>query len=214
MQKQHKAKPNKNKNTKATHIRVLASAYSSGRIERNEYIKERTRQLAAIEFGKPLPPLPEDLLDIRIPTIKIDASYISSKRRQRRTIKIIIICIALLGIGGTAAGLWFAGVFSPQPQPQAQVKQPKLSDYANRLLQNPNWSKRDIIAFLRVWATHSSAAREKVRRATWYVKLDNEIIKRINQAKLRLGAAEKEEQAAIKNELELLRAFQAKLSSN
>lgn len=208
-------KTSKTPQKQGSHLRVLAIAYATGRISRDIYLKERTRQLGAMEFGKPLPGLPEDLLDIVIPTVKIDASYVNATKQGRGRGKIILFIVVLLLVFiGAGAGAWYSGLLFQKEKPKAQVSQPKLADYAGRLLRNPQWSERDLKTFLRLWASHSATAREKARRQTWYLKLDNEIIKRINQAELRKNNTSEEELPRLMRQLNLLRAFQAKLSSN
>lgn len=194
-------------------LRILAIAHATGRMSREAYLRERTRQLGAIEFNKPSPPLPDELSNITIPTIKIDASYVNAHKKGGAKKKIILLLIAVLLLGSTAAGLWYGGFFAAKEKPQAQLRQPKLNEVADRLLHNPNWSERDITAFLRLWSTHSATAREQARNSLWYLKLDNEIIKRINQAKLRQSGGAVLSPAEQRT-LDLLRAFQSQLSSN
>ena len=198
---------------KDSKLRVLSIAYATARISREVYLKERTRLLGALEFEKPLPELPAELLNIVIPNIKIDASYVNAAKKisGRRNIIIIILILLLLGC---IAGLWHNGFFATTEKPTSQVTQPNLSDHAEQLLHNSNWSERDIKMFLRLWATHSPSAHEKARHSMWYLKLDNDIIKRINQAQLRKRNISEEELPGLLRQLDLLRAFQAQISSN
>lgn len=196
----------KKQKPEGSHLRILSIAYATGRLDRETYLRLRTRQLGALEFGKPLPDIPEDLWDIHIPTVKIDASYLG--RRKRRRAGLLIALVAIVVLGGIGAGLWYT-LNQPPPAPARADQQFTAEDYARRLLESTEWSERDMNAFIRLWAARSSDSKNRARQTEWYLALDNEVIKRINRVRRQDGEAAQNERR-----LERLRRFQAQLSSN
>lgn len=190
-------------------LRMLSMAYAAGRLDRETYLRLRTRQLGALEFGKPLPDIPEDLWDITIPTVKIDASYLGAKKRNKTGFLVALIAIIVLSAIGT--GTWFA-MNRPAPAPARADKQLTAEDYAHRLLQSVEWSERDMTAFTRLWAARSTAAKNRARQRDWYLALENGVIKRINRVKRRID--ETANAAQHGRQLERLRIFQAQLTSD
>lgn len=194
-----------------SNLRILSIAYAGGRIDRNTYLKLRTMQLGALEFKKPIPELPSDLMEINIPSVKVDASQINaSKSKGKKFLLYPVVIIVVLGAIG--AGLWYAELIPGQTDKPRQTRQLEPRDYAQRLLKNPEWSERDINAFLRIWGTRTPAAKTAARNTRWYLSLENEIIKRIN--KLRLQLETRPESLATQRELEQLRLFYGQLTSN
>ncbi|HEY3486834.1 MAG TPA: hypothetical protein VGL10_02105, partial [Gammaproteobacteria bacterium] len=69
----------KSGNIGSSNLRILAIAFANNRIDRKTYVRLRTQQLGALEFSRPLPPLPPELLDISIPSVKLDAPHVNKK---------------------------------------------------------------------------------------------------------------------------------------
>ncbi|GIX22726.1 MAG: hypothetical protein KatS3mg121_1509 [Gammaproteobacteria bacterium] len=188
-------------------LRILAIAYASGRLDRPTYLRLRREQIAAIEFGKPLPPLPESLRDVTVPQTKIDAPYLA--RRRHGPAAWLLGGAALLGAAGAVLWWWQA---ASRPPPPAQQRLPSLDELAERLLADPDWSERDLAAFTRRWAVLTPMAKLQARQSAWYLALENELIKRINIARLR--AEQAADPLPHREMLERLLLFQAQLTSD
>lgn len=192
-----------------SNLRILSIAYAAGRLDRRSYVKLRTAQLGALEFGKPLPALPDELHDITVPQIKIDASYYHTAKRGKSGRWMLIA--ALLVLGAIGAGLWYA--LKQPPQAPAAAGPVTLGDHALRLLESAEWSERDIGAFSRQWAGLSREAKDEARRSQWWYRaLENEAADRINRLKQRIdqGGGSSIEQ----RRLSLLQRFQAQLAAD
>ncbi|MBN1377899.1 MAG: hypothetical protein JXA04_01535 [Gammaproteobacteria bacterium] len=194
-----------------SNLRILSIAYAGGRIDRTTYLRLRTQQLGALEFDKPLPELPANLLEIDIPTVKVDSSHVDIKKHTGNRLWLHITTTVVI-IAAIAAGLWYGDIIPGKSEKPRQVKQLEPFDYAQRLLQNPDWNERDVNAFLRSWGTRTPAAKANARNSNWYLSLENEIIKRINKSRLQL---ETDPGSVIaQRELADLRRFYGQLSSN
>lgn len=194
-----------------SNLRILSIAFAAGRIDRNTYLKLRTQQLGALEFEKPIPELPANLLEISIPTVKVDASQLNIQKSKGSRLGLYIVTAAVILIT-ILAGLWYAEIIPGEAEKPRQVRLPEPKDYAQRLLVNPDWSERDINAFLRSWGTRTPAAKTAARNSRWYLDLENEIIKRINKARLQLETDP--ESLTAQRALADLRRFYGQLSSN
>ena len=88
-----------------SNLRVLSIAFANNRIDRKTYLRLRTQQLSALEFSKPVPSLPSELLDISVPLIKIDAPHVGSKPDYSAVIKgLIFALIALAAVTAAYIG--------------------------------------------------------------------------------------------------------------
>jgi hypothetical protein len=201
----------KKRKISGSNLRILSIAFAGGRIDRNTYLKLRTQQLGALEFDKPVPELPANLLEITIPTVKVDSSHVEmrSGKDARLWLYVSALVIALAVI---AAGLWYADIIPGRDEKPRQVRQLEPGDYAQRLISNPDWSERDINAFLRSWGTRTPSAKAAARDTRWYLALENEIIKRINKSRLQLET--NPDSLTAQRELNELRRFYGQLSSN
>ncbi len=193
-------------------LRILSIAYASGRIDRKTYTRLRTQQLGALEFNKPMPPLPDNLMEIVIPTVKVDASMVDVKHPRTKQYWLYVgVALLVLGIG--LGALWNAKLIpGSQPAKPVQVRQLEPRDYAQRLLDTLDWNDRDINAFLRIWGTRTDAAKSAARNSRWYLSLENEIIKRINKSRLKLERDP--DLQAEQRELARLNRFYGQLTSN
>lgn len=82
-------------------IRKLSAAHARGLIDTTSYRRLRTTQLSAIEFGKPLPPLPTEMTDISIPKQKIDAPHQPKVKKAKPPVMLFVI-IAIAVAAGAA----------------------------------------------------------------------------------------------------------------
>ena len=199
-------KKRKSKNPQGSGLRVLSIAYANGRLDRAAYLKLRTQQLSALNFEKPVPDLPEELHDIIVPSIKIDAPHGKQPGGKKKRLFIAVI-IALLLAAGLAGYLWFSG---EQSLKQSAAKQTDIEQQARVLLRTPSWSIQDIEAFEATWSAYSATAKSTAKQSKWYLALENEIIKRINQTKLQQNASTADPQ--LQNRLNSLRVFYATLT--
>jgi hypothetical protein len=189
-----------------SNLRVLAIAYANNRISRDNYIKLRTRQLSALDFGKPLPELPPDLLDINVPNVKIDAPHVGKKEMNKPLLMIVGLVIAI-GIGAAA----YVGLMHiSDSDKSAQGTEPSLEEQAQKLLSTAAWTEQDLETFSTLWEARSDAAKQQARQTEWFYELENEIIKRINQAKLQRGSAA--DLRDYQERLNALRIFYAELT--
>ncbi len=196
----------KKKSGKGSNLRILSIAYATGRLDRDAYIRLRTAQLSSLNFNKPIPPLPEELADIEVPMIKIDSPYMegsSKKFNPRLWIAAAVVLLVLI----SGAYIAFSGGIKLDQKP---AKQPTLAGLADELLAAPIWKERDIDMFKDMWADYSDPAKAKAREAEWYVSLENEIIKRINQKKLERESTD--DLREYQKQLNALRVFYAELT--
>lgn len=205
------AKKKKKQKIPGSNLRILSIAYASGRLDRNSYLRLRTQQLGALEFNKPVPELPANLLEISIPTIKVDTAQISIKKPDNKRWP-LYLSISVIVIAAIIGGLWYADILPGKRDKPPQVRQLEPQDYAQQLLKNPDWNERDMNAFLRSWGVHTPAAKAAARNQRWYLTLENEIIKRINKARFQLETDP--ESIQTQRELAELRRFYGQLSSN
>ena len=193
-----------------TNLRILSIAYATGRMDRDTYLKLRTQQLGAMEFNKPIPPLPGDLLDINVPSVKLDAPYIG-KRGSKVLIISIIVIVLLAALGGGGYYAFRTGMLTGEKPSTEKVQQLTPEKQALKLMSQQEWSERDIELFLRAWSTLTESAKKKARTSQWYAVLENEIIQRVNKLKLQQNAADSP--GAYKKELNTLRAFYGQLAT-
>lgn len=198
------------KKLQGTNLRILSIAYAAGRIDRDTYLKLRTQQLGALEFNKPIPPLPEPLLDINVPMVKLDAPYTVSRSHKNLLQGIALVLLAVtVASGGFYA--WQSGLFGggrPGPAKAQQSLDPQ--QLAIELITTPEWSEQDLEAFTKTWSRYSTEAKIKARGSDWYRTLENEVVQRINRLKL-LRSTEDDENA-YRTELNRLRIFYAELA--
>jgi hypothetical protein len=189
-----------------SNLRVLAIAYANNRITRENYLKLRTRQLSALDFGKPLPELPSDLLDINVPNVKIDAPHIGKKELNKPVILIAGLLIAI----GVCTAIYVGFMRVSDNTKSGQVSEPSLEQQAQKLLTSSNWTEQDIETFSTLWEARSDSAKQQARQTDWFYELENEIIKRINQAKLQRGSGA--DLREYQEHLNTLRIFYAELT--
>lgn len=198
------------KKLQGTNLRILSIAYANGRIDRSTYLKLRTQQLSALEFNKPIPPLPEALLDISVPMVKLDAPYTVSRSNRNMLVKAALVLLAITVAGGGFYA-WQSGLFSARGPDAAKAQQLLTPEQqAIKLITAPEWTERDIATFTRLWSRYSTEAKIKARGTDWYRTLENEVIQRINRLKLLRSTAGDE--TAYQTELNRLRIFYAELA--
>ena len=197
------------KKIQGSNLRILSIAYATGRMDRDTYLKLRTQQLGAMEFNKPIPQLPEELVDISVPSVKLDAPYIG-KRSSKALIISAIIILLLIGLGGGGYYAFQTGMFSESKTASTvKVQQLTPEKQALKMINQAQWSQRDIELFLKAWSSYSAQAKHAAREAQWYVVLENEIIQRINKLKLQQGT--EDAPTPNKKELNNLRSFYGQL---
>lgn len=198
------------KKLQGTNLRILSIAYANGRIDRSAYLKLRTQQLSALEFNKPIPPLPEALLDINVPMVKLDAPYTVSRSSKNMLVKTALVLLAITVAGGGFYA-WQSGLLGARHPDTAKPQQLLTPEQqAIKLITAPEWTERDIEAFTRLWSRYSTEAKIKARGTDWYRTLENEVIQRINRLKLLRSTANDE--TAYQTELNRLRIFYAELA--
>lgn len=197
------------KRLQGTNLRILSIAYANGRIDRSAYLKLRTQQLSALEFNKPIPPLPEALLDINVPMVKLDAPYTVSRPRKNMLVKTALVLLAVTVAGGGFYA-WQSGLLGARHSGTAKPQLLTPEQQAIKLIKAPEWTEQDIQAFIKIWSRYSTEAKIKARGTDWYRTLENEVIQRINRLKLLRSAADDEN--AYQTELNRLRIFYADLA--
>lgn len=189
-----------------SNLRILAIAFANNRIDRKTYLRLRTQQLSALEFSKPLPALPPELLDISVPSVKIDAPHVNKKNNRPVIIKWLLIALIVLGIG-TAA---YIGYLSLSKRPAAgQAPAPTLEQQAQKLLATPTWSQEDMEAFAGRWSGLPDEAKQSARQAEWFSALESDILKRINLLKQQRGSTD--DLREYQSRLNALRVFYAEV---
>jgi hypothetical protein len=198
------------KKLQGTNLRILSIAYASGRIDRDIYLKLRTQQLGALEFNKPIPPLPEALLDINVPSVKLDAPYTVTRSPKNLLLGIALVLLALTVIGGGFYA-WQNDLFTGSRPAPAKVQQSlNPQQIAIKLITTPEWTEQDLETFTKIWSRYSIEAKINARGTDWYRTLENEAIQRINKLKLLRSASDDEN--AYQTELNRLRIFYAELA--
>lgn len=193
-------------------LRRLSIAYAGGRLDRTTYLRLRTQQLGALEFNRPLPPLSEELLDINVPSVKLDAPY-SAARSGFSPILLAIAVLVALSLGGGLYYAWQNGFFGAKNTAAAKA-QPLTPDKLalNLIAQTGEWTEADISAFIKAWSNYSREAKENARTSQWYGVLENEIIQRINKLKLQKESVTDDDRV-YQTQLNNLRIFYAQLAA-
>lgn len=197
--------PRKSGKVEGSNLRVLAIAFANNRIDRKTYVRLRTQQLSALEFSRPLPPLPPDLLDISVPSVKIDAPHVS-KKDYRPVIKWLIIALAALGI--LTAG-YVGYLYSQNASEVSEAPAPTLEQQALSLLAKPAWSQEDLENFAGNWSALSDEEKLSERQSAWFAELEGEILQRINQLKQQRGTTD--DLREYQSRLNALRVFYAEV---
>jgi hypothetical protein len=195
----------RNGDIEGSSLRILSIAFANNRIDRKTYLRLRTQQLSALEFSKPLPPLPAELLDISVPSVKIDAPHVT-KKDYAPAIKWLIIALAALGVV-TAAYVGYLRVQNTSTV--AQVPAPTLEQRARTLLAKPAWSQEDLETFAGHWSALAEDEKLATRQDAWFVELESEILRRINQ--LKQQRASTDDLREYQNRLNALRVFYAEV---
>jgi flagellar basal body-associated protein FliL len=190
-----------------SNLRILAIAFANNRIDRKNYLRLRTHQLSALEFSKPLPALPPELLDISVPSVKIDAPHIN-KKDNAPLIKWLIIALIALGVV-TAAYVGYLRVQSSSTTSQTGIPTPEQQ--AKKLLEMPTWPPEEMEIFSILWSTLSEEAKLEARQTEWFSALKNEISNRINQLKQQRGSTD--DVRDYQNKLNALRVFYAEVAA-
>jgi hypothetical protein len=190
-----------------SNLRVLAIAFANNRIDRKTYLRLRTQQLGALEFSKPLPPLPPELLDISVPSVKIDAPHIN-KKDYRPIIKWLLIALALLGTSTVA----YIGYFRMQSTSAvSEAPPPTPEQQAAKLLAAPAWSQEDMETFTGLWSELPDESKQSARQTEWFAALESDIAKRINQLKQQRSSTD--DLREYQNKLNALRVFYAEVAA-
>lgn len=188
-----------------SNLRILAIAFANNRIDRKAYLRLRTQQLSALEFSKPLPPLPAELLDISVPSVKIDAPHVNT-RANGPAIKWLLIALIALA-AATAA---YVGYLKLGNSPAAsRAEKPTLEQQALTLLTTPNWSQEDMESFAGNWSALSDEEKQAARQTAWFSALEGDILKRINQFKQQRSPSE--DLREYQSKLNALRVFYAEV---
>lgn len=188
-----------------SNLRVLAIAFANNRIDRKTYLRLRTQQLSALEFSRPLPPLPPELRDISVPSVKIDAPHVN-RRNSGPLVKWLIIALVVLGTISTA----YIGYLRIQNTSAAnRAPAPTLEQQARRLLAMPAWSQQEMEAFAGNWSSLSEEEKQSLRQSAWFSELESDILKRINQMKQQRSGTDGLRE--YQNRLNALRVFYAEV---
>lgn len=197
--------PRKSGKVEGSNLRVLSIAFANNRIDRKTYVRLRTQQLSALEFSKPLPPLPPELLDISVPSVKIDAPHVTRKD-YGPLIKWLLIGLVALGVL-TAAYVGY--LYSRNTSEVYEAPAPTLEQQALALLAKPAWSQEDLENFAGNWSALSDEEKLSKRQAPWFAELEGEILQRINQLKQQRGTTD--DLREYQNRLNALRVFYAEV---
>jgi hypothetical protein len=197
----------KNGKIEGSNLRVLAIAFANNRIDRKNYLRLRTQQLSALEFSKPLPPLPPELLDISVPSVKIDAPHVSKKDNGPIIKWLVIALVALAAI--TVAYVGYFRIQSGSTVSRSPVPTPEQQ--AGKLLEMPAWPPEEMEIFTILWSGLSTEAKAEARRTEWFSALKNEIANRINQLKQQRGSTD--DLRDYQNKLNALRVFYAEVAA-
>lgn len=182
-----------------SNLRILAIAFANNRIDRKTYLRLRTQQLSALEFSKPLPTLPPELLDISVPSVKIDAPHVNSKPDYGPVIKWLIA--ALIALAAATAG--YVGYL--RLQNSSEVEAPTLEQQARTLLAKQDWAQKDLDAFADRWSALSEEEKHAARQELYFIELSGEIERRIGQIKQQRGTTDNLRE--YQNRLNALRVF-------
>jgi hypothetical protein len=190
-----------------SNLRILAIAFANNRIDRKNYLRLRTQQLSALEFSKPLPALPPELLDISVPSVKIDAPHVN-KQDKGPILKWLIIALIALGVD-TAAYVGYLRIQSGSTVNQSVIPTPEQQ--AKKLLEMPTWPPEEMEIFTILWSGLSAEAKLEARQTEWFSALKNEIANRINQLKQQRGSTD--DVREYQNRLNALRLFYAEVAA-
>src|SRR5688572_10130964 len=146
-------------NIEGSNLRILAIAFANNRIDRKNYLRLRTQQLSALEFSKPLPPLPPELLDISVPSVKIDAPHVNKKDNGPIIKWLIIVLITL-----AAATVAYVGYLKIQSSSVSQSLVPTPEEQARKLLDMPTWPPEEMEIFTILWSGVSAEAKLEARQ--------------------------------------------------
>jgi hypothetical protein len=193
-------------NIEGSNLRILAIAFANNRIDRKNYLRLRTQQLSALEFSKPLPPLPPELLDINVPSVKIDAPHVNKKDNGPIIKWLVIALIALAAV--TVA---YVGYLKMQSSSVSQSLVPTPEQQARKLLEMPAWPPEEMEIFTILWSGLSAEAKQEARQAEWFSALKNEIANRISQLKQQRGSTD--DVRDYQNKLNSLRLFYAEVAA-
>ncbi|MBA3581927.1 MAG: hypothetical protein H0W44_05675 [Gammaproteobacteria bacterium] len=194
-----------------SNLRKLAIAYASGKVDRENYRKLRTRQLSALDFDKALPDLPDEIAAIGVPSVKVDAPKNAGgnllKGRSLKTIVMAIAAIVLVGI----VGIYFTGDNKKSNEQTQNTQKIDLAVEAQKLIQKPEWTNSDMGYFKRLWDSQEAQELTTARESRWFADLERDIVRRINENKQLMQTAEDSE--AVQKQLTDLRLFYAQLAT-
>jgi hypothetical protein len=181
-----------------TNLRVLSLAYSNGKLTKDQYTALRSKQLSAIEFGKPFPPMPPGLSNVNIPSVKIEAPSEGGGAKKKAPILAIAAILGLLLLGIAI----FIAAMSGEDEPSTQGSiDNSISGQAQRLINAGNNSVQDIQLFTASWKALGEQQQKLHRKATWFAPLQteaNNTIKDLNAAK-DLGQTSTEGEVQLKS---------------
>ncbi|HEX5056038.1 MAG TPA: hypothetical protein VFX02_06035 [Gammaproteobacteria bacterium] len=189
-----------------SNLRILAIAFANNRIDRKTYLRLRTQQLSALEFSKPLPALPPELLDISVPSVKIDAPHVNRKPDYGPVIKWLIIALIALA-AATAAYIGYLRLQNGSEVSLAPA--PTLEQRAETLLAKQDWAQEDLGDFSDNWSALSDVEKLAARQEPWFPRLEAEILQRINLLKQQRGTTDNLRE--YQNKLNALRVFYAEV---
>ena len=180
-----------------TNLRILSQAYSNGKLTQDQYFALRSKQLSAIEFGKPFPPMPPGLSSVNIPSVKIEAPSEGGAGTSKKTF--IVIAAAIFGvllIGLIAFMAMQSGGDDIDTQSNVDAS---ISGQAKRLVNANNLSSEDIQLFTNNWKALGEQQQKLHRKAAWFNLLQT----KVNSSIKALSSSQETEVADLGREAQL-----------
>lgn len=160
-------------------LRILSLAYSNGKLTKEQYTSLRSKQLSAIEFGKPFPPLPPGLSNVNVPNVKIDVPSGGSRKKSM----LIIAGIAVLA--AIVAGIYFLSTSSDDDTPNkmtdvVETSSPNAMAFeslAKHLASNKAINADELKAYTEQWNSLGKQQQKLARKAPWFNTLTSSLTK-------------------------------------